>query len=211
MSAQPEELPEFRRATPEDAIDVAGRMFDHGQRIDMQTLADRLNVSRGTLYRWVGDRDHLIDRVSARRARLFWEEARRDAVGTGLDRYLDAARRFLIASATYEPAVQLANRESALILRIFLDPDSRVASRLRLALEQQLETDLPGNHVPPEVFAAMGLSATALVWANVATGHPPRVDETIELMRGMLRAFLDGHPPAGRLPAANDLQPSGNL
>jgi AcrR family transcriptional regulator len=201
MATAPEDPPQFRRATADDALEIAAWTFEQGERIDMATLAERLNVGRTTLYRWVGDRDTLIDRVASRIGRRLWEQARREAQGSGLEHYLDAARRFMELSVHDEPVVAFATRESALALRIFLDPGSRVASRMRLALQMQLTEDVPGHQVPDEVFAVLGLSATTLVWANVASGHPPQIDATVSLFRVVLNAHLAGSPAGGSLPA----------
>ena len=54
---------EFPKPTATDAINVAIATFEAGQRVDMAQIAERLGVGRSTLYRWVGDREALMDRV----------------------------------------------------------------------------------------------------------------------------------------------------
>lgn len=51
------------RPTPLDALRLARRQFQAGDRIDMQSLAAQLGVDRATLYRWVGSREHLLAEV----------------------------------------------------------------------------------------------------------------------------------------------------
>ncbi|WP_211323135.1 QsdR family transcriptional regulator [Amycolatopsis palatopharyngis] len=51
------------RATPLEALKIAGEWFKHGRRIDIQGLAGELGVSRVTLHRWVGTREELLIEV----------------------------------------------------------------------------------------------------------------------------------------------------
>jgi len=51
------------RPTALDALREAQRMFQAGQRVDMQSLARKLGVDRATLYRWVGSREQLLAEV----------------------------------------------------------------------------------------------------------------------------------------------------
>jgi AcrR family transcriptional regulator len=51
------------RPTALDALREAQRMFQAGQRVDMQGLARTLGVDRATLYRWVGSRAQLLAEV----------------------------------------------------------------------------------------------------------------------------------------------------
>lgn len=51
------------RVGPLDALREAQRLFQAGQRVDMQALAATLGVDRATLYRWVGSREHLLAEV----------------------------------------------------------------------------------------------------------------------------------------------------
>lgn len=67
--------PAFRRPTEEDAVLLAREMFLADERVDMNTLAGRLGVSRATMHRWVHTREHLLDEVLGRLAGEFLEEA----------------------------------------------------------------------------------------------------------------------------------------
>ncbi len=52
-----------KRPGPLDALREAHRVFQAGQRVDMQGLARTLGVDRATLYRWVGSREQLLVEV----------------------------------------------------------------------------------------------------------------------------------------------------
>ncbi|MFD0662359.1 hypothetical protein [Thermocatellispora tengchongensis] len=51
------------RPGPLDVLREAQRMFQAGERVDMQTLAATLGVDRTTVYRWVGSRERLLVEV----------------------------------------------------------------------------------------------------------------------------------------------------
>ncbi len=74
-AGSPSGLPAFRRATEADAVTVARELFLADERVDMNTVAGRLGVSRATLHRWVHTREHLLDEVLGRLAGEFLEEA----------------------------------------------------------------------------------------------------------------------------------------
>ncbi len=57
--------PDFRRPTREDAINLARARFISGERVEMQVLAAELDIGRTTLYRWVGEREQLLEEVFA--------------------------------------------------------------------------------------------------------------------------------------------------
>ena len=58
------ELRMQRPAGAEAAFRLARKAFIAGERIDMQRLAAELGVNRVTLYRWIGNRAHLLGEVA---------------------------------------------------------------------------------------------------------------------------------------------------
>src|SRR5271166_875709 len=85
-------IPIFRRAQPQDGLDIAKATFLSGDRVDMGTLATQLATSRSTLYRWFGSREQLLEEVLVDLAREFSAAARAEAVGEGDERVVDFAR-----------------------------------------------------------------------------------------------------------------------
>ena len=165
-------------------------MFRQGERVDMRTLAERLQVGRATLYRWVVDREKLIDFILARRSAELWARALDEAEdGTGLEHVLSAVRRLFVLAASDEPLVAFATREPNLALRVLLDPEGRLATALCQGLKAQFEVDVPEAAVPDDVFAALSLTATAMVWANVAGGRDPEGEATVSILRTVLATY----------------------
>ncbi|MBD0322947.1 MAG: TetR/AcrR family transcriptional regulator [Aldersonia sp.] len=54
---------ESQRPNALTAFKVSRRWFEQGRRIEMQELAAELDVSRATLFRWVGSRDVLLAEI----------------------------------------------------------------------------------------------------------------------------------------------------
>lgn len=177
----------FRRATPEDALNVARDTFVRGERLDMIELSATLGIGRATLYRWVGDRKQLIDKVLASLTVATWAQTGEAATGEGVERALDAMRRFIDLTAEFPPLREFSRREPGLALRILLDPDGEVARRLREGLAAALARDAPDLVVPPETIDVIIRVGTALEWANVAAGFEPHTEGVVRVARAMLR------------------------
>jgi len=186
------EPPQFRKPRPADAIEMATWVFRTGERVDLQSLADRLDVGRTTLYRWVGDREQLLDQVMATIARDVWLDAAQDAKGNGLEHTLDAARLFMNWTASDPALIRFADREPALMLRVLMNPQGRIARNMALSLRAQLEADLPevAGKIGPGVFDLLASAATALEWANVVAGHEAQIDTAVDVMRTVLNAHI---------------------
>src|SRR5580658_6573309 len=66
------------QATPAGAFRAASRIYLDGQRLDMQSLASELGISRATLYRWCGDRNKLLSDVLWHLSHRVFERAKHD-------------------------------------------------------------------------------------------------------------------------------------
>ncbi|EME18204.1 transcriptional regulator [Rhodococcus triatomae BKS 15-14] len=189
VSSHPEAgPPSFRKPTAGDARTVATWLFRRGERVDMHTLATHLDIGRSTLYRWVGDREKLMDQVILASVGDIWDDARRDAVGGGVDRVLDATRRFMQGCIDFQPLATFARREPNLALRVLLDPDGLVTAALARNLSREVAAAAPEVAVPQRTFEVLALAATALLWAHVAASRDPDIDATIDIMRTVLSA-----------------------
>ncbi|MEV6274052.1 QsdR family transcriptional regulator [Nocardia sp. NPDC051832] len=182
------EPPTFRRPTAADAHAAAIWLFDRRERVDMHTVAARLGIGRSTLYRWVGDREQLMDHVILESIGELWRSARRNAQGENLERALDAARLFMLDCVRHEPLTHFARREPNLALRVLLDPDGLVTAALQSALAHEVATAAPDLDVPAESFRVLAMTATAVVWANVAADRTPDIEAAISIMRTVLSA-----------------------
>ena len=185
------EVSGFRKPTREDAITLARTLFLEGQRIEMGALADELGIGRTTLYRWVGEREDLIEEVLAGLVDDWFETVDRAARGTGRARVIDLFRKFLEIAAASGPLTELAGREPALTMRLLLDRGGKVAIRSKQLLAEVTARDLPDLDVPPNIVDAIEMGAASLVWANTAAGREPDIDGAVSLAS----TLIDVCPP----------------
>lgn len=178
----------FRRPTRKDAVALARERFLAGDRVEMNALADELDIGRTTLYRWVGEREQLIGEVFGGLVDEWLAAVEPDAVGAGLDRFLDVIRRYLGFAAASEPLTAFAEREPALALRILMDRDGPVARRSVDAVRRLLAEADPRLELPADTARAIVMVAIALVWGNVATGQEPAIDDAVALTRTLVVA-----------------------
>ncbi len=181
---------EFPKPTSQDAIDVAIATFEAGQRVDMAQIAERLGVGRSTLYRWVGDREALMDRVIDETTIKLAKSVQRRVRGKGLDRTASAVRVYLEATTNYEPLRSLAEREPHLALHVIMNPDGVFARNTRDGLRTQLRNDLPDLDLSEDVIRVINATNLALVWAAIAGGYKPQIDQAVEILRTVVGAHM---------------------
>ena len=190
--------PLFPRPTAKDALELARADFLDGERVDMQQLASRIGVSRVTIFRWIGTREQLLERVLEDLALRFVADARAGATGTGEDRVLDFVRRLMTTTVQIEPIRQFVAREPQLALRLLLAEQGAVHQRLADGLQDVLaDAGLATNQSQLKSFVDVLVQVgTALEWATLAIGDEPQIDRTVEIGRALLRAA--GLRPAPR-------------
>ena len=78
-------------ASREDVVRAASEFWLRGEPIDMSTLARRLQLSRATLYRRVGNHEQLLSAVIAEQTELTWHHvvATWDYAGQDVALYVD--------------------------------------------------------------------------------------------------------------------------
>ena len=184
--------PVFRRPTREDALELARAAFLSGDRVDMQQLASQLGVSRVTVFRWIGTREQLLEKVLEDLATTFAADARAQATGNGEDRVLDFVRRLMTTTVQIEPIRQFVVREPQLALRLLLAEQGAVHQRLAHGLQDVLaDAGLATNETQLKSFIDVLVQVgTALEWATLAIGDEPQIDRTLEIGRALLRAAL---------------------
>lgn len=190
-AAEPGTATVFRKASPEDALDLARARFLEGKRIEMRSLAEDLGIGRTTLYRWVGERDELIEEVFSGLVDEWFEAVEGQASGRGRDRLIDIFTRFLDIASASSPLSDFASREPALTMRLLLDRQGKVAVRSKELISQLVAEHLPDREVPENIVDAIEMSTAALVWANIATEREPDIEGAISLTE----TLIDVCPP----------------
>jgi AcrR family transcriptional regulator len=185
--------PIFRRAKPEDAVDLAEATFGRGERVDMRALAAQLGVAPATMTRWFGTRGQLIDRVLERIATSVVATARAEAEGTGNDFVCDVVRRVMEATAQSEPLRSLVRREPQLALRVMLAegrPVHRILTEELRALLRETRGADEAERLDSSVDA-MVVVGTTLLWETYSVGDLPRVESAVEIIRLILESNHD--------------------
>lgn len=180
-----------------DALDLARELLLAGERVELHVLCRRLGIGRTTLYRWVGDRDRLLGDVLAELTDIAWDAVIPQAEGPdGEARAMDAGRRFMQLTATFPPLRRFAEREPQLALRILLDQDGAVATRIRAGFTRAFAVHAPDVVLDEELIAIAVQAGTAMEWAPVAIGREPELARASVLILSLFRqAAQDARRP----------------
>jgi len=178
------------KATPRDAVVLARGHYLALERVDMQSLAVELGISRTTLYRWVGDRESLISGMLSEMVTEVIREAIASAEGEGTERLIDGMRRFTETSAGFAPLRHLVRTEPELALRVMMAPGAGVSMTICAELQREMEhtrPDWPAGKATElaDVITQVGM---AYIWGNIATDGEPDVDRAMRAMRLLLNA-----------------------
>jgi AcrR family transcriptional regulator len=181
-------LPVFRRAAPEDALDVAQAAFVSGDRLELGPLAERLSVGRTTLYRWFGTREQLLERVLVRLTRQFSAAAQAKLQLNGIDRVLEFTKHMINATIGFEPAQAFVNREPQLALRLLIGEHGAVHHAiveeiLAVLAKAQPDEDVSGLEERVNVAVQVG---TALQWATFAIGDQPDPQRVLDIVQMLI-------------------------
>ncbi|HEX4671189.1 MAG TPA: QsdR family transcriptional regulator [Solirubrobacteraceae bacterium] len=188
----------FRRATAQDALDLARTAFLADERVDMQTLAAELGIARATLHRWVQTRENLLDRVLGDLAREFFELSRAPAHGRPDDVIADVIRVIVTNTATFQPIRGFVQREPELALRLLVGERSSVRRGLLEELQQLIADVLPDEAEQLRGYAeAMVPVGLALAWPTLVAGDEPSGERIATVSRALLCAARAGQLPPG--------------
>lgn len=191
----------FRRATAEDAYELARATFLAGERVDLNTLASQLGISRATLHRWVGSRERLLDEVLGELADHFFALSRDQARGEPDDVVVETTRILAFDTAQFAPVRGFVGREPELALRLLVGEGSQVRRRLLASFEQLLAEVLPGEAEALRGFAEtivqVGIS---LAWPPLVAGDEPSADQIGQVARALLAGARAGELPSRRSP-----------
>lgn len=188
--------PAFRRPTEEDAVLLARETFLADERVDLNTLASRLGVSRATLHRWVRTREDLLDQVLGLLADEFLADGLERAREQPDDAVPTLTRTIVSATSGSAPLRGFVAREPALALRLLLGDGA-----VRRAGITQVQA-LADEAYPQEREQLAGFSEAvvdtvlALEWATIAAGHEPSADRIAQITRALLAGARAGQLPA---------------
>ena len=181
------------RTTPLDALREARRMWLRDQRIDMGALARRLQISRATLYNWVGDRERLTAEVLWSIGERTIAEGRERATGSGPDYVTRVIEHYLSALAEFEPTRRFIERDPEFALRVLTTNRAPFQQRLIDAVQSLIsEQERAGEWKPPldsETLAYVLVRiGESFIFNNLITGSEPDLQKAVQASRVMLHA-----------------------
>ena len=176
----------------EDVLRVAERMFDADGRVDLAELADRLAVSRATLYRVIGSRERLLGDV------LWWQGQRvmdyaatRVAAVSGAERLVQLARVFNERLISYGPLRQFLREDPVLAHHVLFLPEARVHTRFvarwrDLFVEAAARGEITLPFDVDELAFLWVRTGESMLYADLMSGLEPRVELAERVQRLLL-------------------------
>jgi AcrR family transcriptional regulator len=180
---------------PEDLLALARDRFVHGERIDIQTLAEELGISRATAYRWAGNAEALTARVIAQLGEETFHRCVREARGKGWERILDAHARGLRAIASFKPYRIFLERDPEAALRIVASKQGAPQQTTIRLTQEHLEREARAGRIHLSVDAhtlayAIVRISESFLYADLIAGEEPDVNKAVEILRLLFSSGL---------------------
>lgn len=185
------------------AVEVAARWIVRGRRLEMQGLADELEISRVTLFRNVGTREELLGEalwslteqtlhLAARR----WEAERREgelySIGTGRNINTLVSR----SSALHT----LLEQEPLVTIKVLTDPLGRVQPGVVGFVETMLRRDMNDHGYEPltdpaDLAFALVRLGESFLYADVLAARTPDAEAANRIQRALIEGTPDRAGP----------------
>ncbi|HEX8645562.1 MAG TPA: QsdR family transcriptional regulator [Thermoleophilaceae bacterium] len=175
-------------AIPPEIFEAALDTFLQERRLDMGALACGLGISRATLHRRAGGRDHLLGQVMWFLTRVAMVRALLDAGHlTGRERVLAAVDGFM-RSMEGRPALQrLLDTEPETALRILTSRHGPIQGGIIESLERLIRQEIDSGHlataIEPHTLAYVIVRVgESFLYADTIGSGEPDVDQAAEVI-----------------------------
>lgn len=179
-------------ATIDSVVAAATQRFVAGERVDMGVLAGEVGVGRATLYRWFGDREHLIGRVLWLLSEQTLEWLAAQAPPTETTHVLASVETFMQVTSVFPPLRRFLAAEPAVALRALLDPDAHLLASMGAWTATRLEAAgygaEPTGPNAAELAEVLVSVTSTYCWARVIAGGEADVAGAMRAVRVLLRA-----------------------
>nr|WP_281432150.1 QsdR family transcriptional regulator [Desulfatitalea alkaliphila] len=157
----------------------------------MGEIAKAAGISRGTLQRWVGSKENLLNEILWCLAKPLFEQAVRETPGNGVDHVVGVHRHFMSALLASVTLNQFICNEPNYALRLLTNTDSPVSRRLMRLFAAHLEEQVARGHllteVPAEQIARFMLPVNQAILINGHfSGRMAALDRALALVRILL-------------------------
>lgn len=181
------------QVTPLDAFKLARKHWLEGRRISICELAKELGVSRGKLYRWVGNKEMLLDEIIWSVAKPTFEKAIAETPGVGVDHIVNVHRRFMVEILSFPPLQTFVSLDPPYALRILSKEAKSAHERLITMTADHLKAQEAKGHVQlpasAETLAEMIIRTNeSLIYHDIISGRSPAVEQACTMTRLLLSA-----------------------
>lgn len=181
------------QATALDAFKMARRWFLEGKRISLCDLAKDLDVSRGKLYRWVGNKDLLLDEIIWSLAKPTFTKIVRETPGTGIEHVVAVHRCFMSTILSFTPLQKFISYDPPYAVRILTRSVAGLDDRFVKMAANHIADQARQGHMSlpaePKILAAMFVrSNEALIYNDVISGRSPSIEQACAITRVLLSA-----------------------
>lgn len=192
------------QATPLDVFRLARGRWLKGKRISLCELAKELGVSRGKLYRWVGNKDLLLDEIIWSLTGPEFERITKETPGAGVDHIVEVHRRFMTAILSFKPLQQFVEQDPTYALRILTRDAIGSRDRLIKIAADHIQREVDRGHLnlsaPTDKIAEVLIRTNeSIIFSDIVSGRSPAIEQACAVSRALLTT--------GRLP---DYVKSGN-
>lgn len=198
------------QATPIEVFKLARRQWLAGKRISIGELARQVGVSRGTLYRWVGRKDLLLDEIFWSLSKPTFERAVQETPGQGLEHIVGVHRRFMTDILSFPPMQQFIKDDPGYAFRLLTNFSSGVSRRVvDIASEHLREQANRGHirlHAPAEKITEIFILANqGILYSDVISGRSPAIEKACTIIRLLLASSeaLEQQASSGKSRKAN--------
>jgi AcrR family transcriptional regulator len=180
-----------RRPTSATAFEAAVAAFLAGERLDMQTLAARLEISRTTLYRWTGQREQLLTDVLCHLAQRLLDQSRAHAEGrSGSDRIIAVLDHYLQSLARSRAMRAFLHQETHIALRLLTGrgrvQDLTIAAVVRLLREEEAAGQFTARADVDTLAFGIVRFTEGFVYTDAAFDREPQIDRAESVIRILL-------------------------
>jgi AcrR family transcriptional regulator len=178
---------------PADIFNAALETYLDRRRLDMRALAGELDISRATLYRRVGGRDHLLGEVIWYLARRSLARAYEDTEGLlGEQRIVTVVERFMRDVHSQPALARLLEAEPEAALRILTSKHGPVQRGIIDVLERLMEVEEGRGNLRLGIDRATLAYAIvrigeSFLYADVIADNDPDVDQAVAVIGRLLR------------------------
>jgi len=180
---------------PADIFAAAVDTFVAGQRLDMRSLARRLGVARATLYRRVGNREHLLDELLWWRARrLLADQLQATAALAGTERLVAVIGGVLRSIARDRPLRAFLESDPETALRLLTGTRSTVHRGMARTLERLIDGERGRGcfeaslDTPTLAYAILRISE-GFLYSDVIADRAPDIDRAVTLIAALLNGL----------------------